>query len=150
MNTLSTTTGVLLLSVLLLVYTQTGAYANNATQVMSIVTEKANQHGVPVALALGVTQTESNFRCSARGRAGERGAMQVKPATARSVGITGNLYDCATGIEAGVRYLKLALARAGGNHAVAASLYNKGIYGSTRVNAYGRKVVRAAGRFGKA
>lgn len=26
----------------------------------------------------------------------------------RSVGVHGNLYDCATGIEAGMRYLRLA------------------------------------------
>ncbi|MEW6438920.1 MAG: transglycosylase SLT domain-containing protein [Pseudomonadota bacterium] len=65
--------------------------------------------GVPVRLALAIARFESGFHMAMRGAAGERGAMQVLPQTARQVGVTGNLYGAA-GIEAGVRYLKLALA----------------------------------------
>ncbi len=75
------------------------------------------------------------------GAAGERGAMQVLPQTARQVGVVGNLYGHA-GIEAGVRYLKLAMAmhRRAGWCAVA-SAYNSGVWRRSRCTAYGRAVV---------
>ena len=80
------------------------------------------------------------MRCNARnGRA--LGAMQVFKATARSVGVTGNLLDCATGIEAGVRYLRLALDRAG-SLCGAASLFNKGLYARPSCSGYALKVMR--------
>ena len=74
----------------------------------------------------------------------ERGAMQVLPQTARQVGVTGNLYGEA-GIEAGVRYLKLALAlhRRDGWCAVA-SAYNSGVRRGPRCTRYGRAVVALA------
>ena len=67
------------------------------SRVAEIVRARAEALGVPVALALAITRYESGGRCHMRGQAGERGAMQVLPQTARSVGVTGNLYDCATG-----------------------------------------------------
>jgi hypothetical protein len=69
--------------------------------------------------------------------------MQVRPATARSVDVTGNLSDCRVGAEACVKYLKLALRRSGGNYAIGAPLYNIGIYGRPTINDYARKVMRA-------
>ena len=76
--------------------------------VAALVRTKAEALGVPVKLALAIARFESGLRMSMRGAAGERGAMQVLPQTARQIGVTGNLYGPA-GIEAGVRYLKLAL-----------------------------------------
>ncbi|MEJ0051401.1 MAG: hypothetical protein WDN02_09390 [Methylovirgula sp.] len=78
------------------------------------------------------------------GAAGERGAMQVLPRTARQVGIVGNLYGQA-GIEAGVRYLKLAMTmhRQAGWCAVA-SAYNSGIWRHSHCSAYGRAVTALA------
>lgn len=67
--------------------------------------------------------------------------MQVKPATARGVGVTGNLRDCATGIRAGVQVLKRALTLAGGDWCVAASLFNSGFGGRRHCSPYGRKVI---------
>jgi soluble lytic murein transglycosylase-like protein len=115
-----------------------------ASGVPAIVTAKAQQHGVPPALAHGVAKTESGYRCNVRGSAGELGAMQVKPATARGVGVTGNLRDCETGIEAGMRYLKLALAKARGSWASAAKLYNAGLGASLAPSSYSNKVLRNA------
>lgn len=116
-----------------------------AKDVRAIVRQKAEAHGVPPALASGVAHTESRFRCHVTGGVGERGAMQVRPATARMVGVKGNLYDCATGIEAGMRYLKRALDLAGGDWGIAARLYNAGLGASRIVSDYSRKVLRAAG-----
>jgi len=115
-----------------------------AKDVPDIVRQTARRHGVPPKLAIGVAKTESRFNCKATGGVGERGAMQVRPATAREVGVTGNLYDCATGIEAGVRYLKRALAKARGDWGIAARLYNAGLGASRVISDYSRRVLGAA------
>ncbi len=116
------------------------------SSVAAIVRAKAEMLGVPVGLALAVTRYESGGRCDVRGRAGERGAMQVLPQTARAVGVTGNLYDCATGIEAGLRYLKLAIAmHADAGWCAVASAYRSGTWRGSRCTAYGRAIARAAG-----
>ena len=117
------------------------SYAKDARQ---IVRQTAERHGVPVPLALGVAQTETRFRCNATGGVGERGVMQVRPQTARGVGVRGNLYKCEVGAEAGVRYLKLALAKAGGDWGIAARLYNAGLGASHIITDYVRKVLGAA------
>ena len=112
--------------------------------VAMLVEAKAEALGVPVRLALAIAHFESGFRMSMRGAAGERGAMQVLPQTARQVGVAGNLYGPA-GIDAGVRYLRLALAlhRRAGWCAVA-SAYNSGVWRGSRCTHYGRAVVALA------
>lgn len=115
-------------------------------RVADIVRVRAQALGVPVRLALAITRYESGGRCHMRGRAGERGAMQVLPRTARSVGVTGNLYDCATGIEAGLRYLRLAVSmHAQAGWCAVASAYNSGTWQGSRCTHYGRVVARWAG-----
>src|SRR5215217_375988 len=91
-----------------------------ASDVRSIVAERALANGVPPRFANAIAHVETRHRCHVTGRAGERGVGQVRPATARSVGIHGNLYDCRTGAEASARYLRLALIKARGNLAGAA------------------------------
>lgn len=121
-----------------------GGFARGA--VAALVRTKAEALGVPVKLALAIARFESGLRMSMHGAAGERGAMQVLPQTARQVGVTGNLYGPA-GIEAGVRYLRLALAlhREAGWCAVA-SAYNSGVWHGPRCTRYGRTVVAMAAR----
>lgn len=119
--------------------------ANPKPDVRAIVTEKARKHGVPVALAHGVVKVESGYDCKAVNRSSNAtGAMQVLPRTARGVGIHGNLKDCRTGVEAGMRYLALALDRADGDWCGAATLYNRGIYARAVRSAYCRKVLTYA------
>ena len=66
-------------------------------------------NGVPVALAHGVIRMESDFRCRApTSRAGAVGIGQIKPATARSVGVSG-IQPSLRNLEASMRYLRLAL-----------------------------------------
>ena len=80
----------------------------------------ARRHGVPVRVALAVCRLESGCRCGVRrGRAGEIGPMQVLPATARAIGAS--LRGCRAQVEAGVRYLRLALRRGHVCH------YNSGV-----------------------
>lgn len=111
----------------------------------SLLAASAARNGVPYRVAAAVMTVESGGRCGARSPAGARGAMQVLPATARSVGVSGNLHDCATGIEAGVRYLRRVIATHGMSCG-ALSTYERGIYAAPRCTAYGRKVVRLASR----
>src|SRR5690606_3188148 len=74
----------------------------------AIIAKHAQKHGVPIALAHAVVTVESNYRANARGRAGEVGLMQIKPATARMMGYSGSvkgLYDPETNIRFGMKYL---------------------------------------------
>lgn len=70
---------------------------HNSGNVQTIATSIAHQEGVNPALVHAIINVESTGRCHASSSANARGAMQVKPATARSVGVYGNLHDCRTG-----------------------------------------------------
>lgn len=115
-----------------------------AAPIRALVTNAAHRNGVPPRLLHGVVRIESGYRCHAYNRRGNaHGIGQVKPATARSVGVHGSLFNCSTGIEAAARYLRLALAR-GGSGCAGVSLYERGVYARPRCTAYGRKVMRMA------
>lgn len=111
--------------------------------VPAMVTASAQRHGVPVNVAHAIARIESRYQCGARSRSGARGAMQVLPATARSVGVHGNLYDCATGIDAGMKYLAQII-RQHGTGCAALALYNRGAYARPICTGYGRQAVRLA------
>lgn len=113
------------------------------SQLQSDLAQMAITNGVPPALAVSVAHVESGFRCGVS-NGGAHGIMQVKPATARGVGVSGNLHNCATGMRAGVRVLKQALRLANGNWCVAASLFNSGFGGRRHCSRYGRKVIAHA------
>jgi soluble lytic murein transglycosylase-like protein len=102
--------------------------------------EAALANNVPVAIVEAVARTESGLRCNAVGTGPSIGVMQVNPRTARSVGVTGDLTDCRTGAEAGVRYLALAM-RTRADLCAALSAYNTGISGRARCTAYGRRLL---------
>lgn len=110
----------------------------------SLVKRQAHAAGVPTSLALAIVRHESGFKPHVTGRAGEIGLMQVKLATARSMGYRGSrkgLYDPATNLRYGLKYLAAALRRAGGNHCHAATLFNRGIFARPRSSAYCRQVL---------
>ncbi|MCZ8313648.1 transglycosylase SLT domain-containing protein [Phreatobacter sp.] len=108
------------------------------------VTEVAARHGVPANLALAVARLESNMRCQARGRQGELGPMQIKPATARGLGYTGPasaLNSCGAGLEWGMRHLAVAYQRCG-SASGAAALHNRGLGASCGRTAYSARVTQ--------
>ncbi|MFZ2102873.1 MAG: transglycosylase SLT domain-containing protein [Oricola sp.] len=114
----------------------------------NIVSKYAGEYGVPVELAHAVIFTESRYRADARGSAGEIGLMQLKLATARGVGYRGSakgLYDPATNIEYGMKYLGGAYKLAGGTTCGTILRYNAG-HGAKRMNpvsqAYCNKVAK--------
>ena len=72
--------------------------------VIGLIQRSAQRHGAPVRLAVAVSQVESRHRCNAVGRSGERGPIQILPATARGLGYRGSasgLTNCAEGLEMG-------------------------------------------------
>lgn len=94
-----------------------------------LIDAAARKHGVPVALAHAVVRVESNYNPRARGSAGEVGLMQIKPATARGLGFRGSvkaLYDPATNLEWGMRYLAAAHKLASGDTCGTILRYNAG------------------------
>lgn len=102
----------------------------------AIISRYAQKHGIPLALAHAVIRIESNYRAEVTGGAGEIGLMQIKPATARMMGHTGNtqaLYDPETNIRFGMRYLAKARQLGGGDTCGTILRYNAG-HGATRMN----------------
>lgn len=115
--------------------------------VQDMVRYEAIRQGVPVDLAMAVAKHESNFRCSAIGKAGERGVMQIKPRTARGLGYHGTpsgLNNCATGIRYGMIYLKMAYTKANGNVYRAAILYNGGLGSRKKKSSYAEQIHKKA------
>ncbi len=100
----------------------------------------ARRFGVPVSTALAVCRLESGFRCSAVGRAGELGLLQIKLATARALGYRGSrrgLLRCSTGAYWGMKHLALAIRKGG------VWKHNQGLYArrpTRAARAYARKV----------
>jgi soluble lytic murein transglycosylase-like protein len=128
-----------------------GATNGTSKPYADIVARHAQRLGVSEALAHAVIRVESNYRSNARGRAGEIGLMQIKPATARGIGFSGNaqaLYDPETNIRYGMKYLAQAQQLAGGDLCGTILRYNAG-HGARRMNPisanYCRKVQRIMG-----
>jgi soluble lytic murein transglycosylase-like protein len=125
-----------------------GSVAGNAGGYTTLVSRYATSYGVPVSLAHAVIGIESNYRPDMRGRAGEVGLMQIKPATARMMGYTGSasgLFNPETNIKYGMKYLGLAHQLSGGTTCGTILRYNAG-HGARRMNpvsaAYCSKVKR--------
>ena len=90
--------------------------APSANDVQRLIVAAADRHGVPPWIALRVAEVESQFDCYARGRAGELGPLQIKPATARDLGFKGpdsELRSCGAGLEWGMKHLAEAMDRGG-------------------------------------
>lgn len=72
------------------------------------VYQESNRQGVDFRMVLAVIQAESAYNPHATSAVGARGLMQIMPATGRGLGVSsaGALYDVATNIRAGIKYLK--------------------------------------------
>ena len=101
-----------------------------------LIEREAKAAGVSVELAHAIISVESDYRVEVTGRAGEIGLMQIKPATARDMGFSGDtkeLYNPAVNIKYGMRYLAGAERRGGGTLCGTILKYNAGHY-SKRMN----------------
>ena len=118
------------------------------SSVIGLIRRSAERHGVPVRLALAVSHVETRHNCTARGRAGELGPLQIKPATARGIGYRGPvsaLRSCGAGLDMGMRHLAIAYRRCG-SKVGAAALHNGGLGASCRSTRYTGRVMAALGR----
>lgn len=112
----------------------------------ALAASAAAAEGVPAAIARAVIATESGWRPGLRGAAGEWGLGQIKCATARGLGFAGPcpaLAEPATNLKWSMRYLRLAIDRAGAGCA-GVTLYNTGLGRRPHCSAYGQRVMARA------
>ena len=106
------------------------AYAQHADY-DALVASHASANGVPEALVHRVIVRESRYQPKLVGRGGTIGLMQIKLATARGLGYTGDaagLRDPNTNLTYAVKYLAGAYRAANGDHARAMHYYASGYY----------------------
>lgn len=107
------------------------AQAQSRAQYEAMVAAEAQANLVPEELVHRVIVRESKYHPQLIGRGGTIGLMQIKLATARGVGYTGDaagLRDPQTNLTYGVKYLAGAYHAANGDHARAVSYYAGGYY----------------------
>ena len=95
------------------------------------VAAHAQVEGVPESLVHRVIMRESRYQPQLVGRGGAIGLMQIKLATARGLGYTGDaagLRDPETNLTYGIKYLAGAYRAANGDHARAMHYYAGGYY----------------------
>src|ERR1700693_5993726 len=98
-------------------------------EVDALVASHAKANAVPEALVHRVIVHESRYQPHLVGRGGTIGLMQIKLATARGLGYTGDaagLRDPATNLTYGIKYLAGAYRAANGDHARAMHYYASG------------------------
>ncbi|TQF43453.1 lytic transglycosylase [Bradyrhizobium sp. UNPF46] len=106
------------------------AFAGEA-EYAEMVAAHARANGVPEALVHRVIMRESRYQPHLVGRGGTIGLMQIKLATARGVGYTGDaagLRDPNTNLTYAVKYLAGAYRAANGDHAKAVRYFAGGYY----------------------
>ena len=85
-----------------------------ATQdrVVGLIKSMAPKYGVPTWFALRIAKVESGYNPNTRGAAGEYGVYQMKCATAKGIGFSGNcskLLNATTNIRVGLKHLSMAM-----------------------------------------
>jgi soluble lytic murein transglycosylase-like protein len=106
------------------------AWAGEA-EYAEMVAAHARANGVPEALVHRVIMRESRYQPGLVGHGGTIGLMQIKLATARGVGYTGDaagLRDPNTNLTYAVKYLAGAYHAANGDHARAVRYFAGGYY----------------------
>src|ERR1700730_11934129 len=101
----------------------------------ALVATHARANSVPEALVHRVIVRESRYQPRLVGRGGTIGLMQIKLATARSMGYTGDaagLRDPNTNLTYAVKYLAGAYRAANGHHSRAVSYYASGYYAAEK------------------
>src|SRR5438093_13766395 len=111
------------------------AIAQSRAQYESMVATHAAANNVPVALVHRVIVRESKYHPGLVGRGGTIGLMQIKLATARGLGYTGDaagLRDPNTNLTYAVKYLAGAYRAANGDHKRAMAYYAAGYYAAAK------------------
>ncbi len=114
----------------------------------AMVAKHAKANAVPAALVHRVILRESRYRPELIGAGGAIGLMQIKLATARGVGYTGDaegLRDPDTNLTYGVKYLAGAWRVADGDHDRAMHYYASGYYYVAKQQRLERERLKRAG-----
>jgi soluble lytic murein transglycosylase-like protein len=90
-----------------------------------IINEAARQYDLDPNLIAAMAFKESRFNPNAVSHLGAEGVMQLKPRTARSLGVT-NSFDARQNVFGGTKYLRKLLDRFDGNLDLALAGYNAG------------------------
>lgn len=90
-----------------------------------IITDAAKQYGVDPNLVAAMAFKESRFNPTAVSRIGAEGVMQLKPKTARYLGVKDS-FDARQNVFGGAKYLRKMLDRFDGNIDLALAGYNAG------------------------
>jgi soluble lytic murein transglycosylase-like protein len=99
-------------------------------RVVGLIKDMAPKYGVPTWFALRIAKVESGYNPNTRGAAGEYGVFQMKCATAKGIGFSGNcaeLLNASTNVEVGLKHLQMAMKLSNGNLKMAASKHNGGL-----------------------
>ena len=122
------------------------AMAQSRAQYESMVATHAGANNVPEALVHRVIVRESKYHPDLVGRGGTIGLMQIKLATARGLGYTGDaagLRDPDTNLAWGVKYLAGAYRAANGDHSRAVHYYASGYYYAAKRQRHGTAAAAA-------
>ena len=99
-------------------------------RVVGLIKDMAPRYGVPTWFALRIAKVESGYNPNTRGAAGEYGVYQMKCATAKGIGFSGNcaqLLNASTNVQYGLKHLQMAMKLSRGNLKLAASKHNGGL-----------------------
>ncbi len=99
-------------------------------KVQAMIKADAPHYGVPTWFAMKIAKVESGYNPLVTGGAGEIGVFQLKCQTARGIGYSGScsgLYNPATNVKYGLKYLSMAVHSSHGNLRLAASKHNGGL-----------------------
>jgi soluble lytic murein transglycosylase-like protein len=99
-------------------------------RVVNLIKDMAPKYGVPTWFALRIAKVESGYNPNTRGAAGEYGVYQMKCATAKGIGFSGNcsqLLNASTNVQYGLKHLQMAMKLSHGNLRMAASKHNGGL-----------------------
>lgn len=119
--------------------------------IRTLVDRQAQANNVSPALAHALVRIESNYNPKATGRRGEVGLLQINPRTARAMGFNGSrkaLYDPATNLAVGMRYLGKAQKLAGGDVCGTLLRYNAGLDATRGTAATNKFCARVKSRMG--
>jgi len=114
-----------------------------ALDIAEQVLSKSKEHDVSPELIIGIIQVESAFNPMAISKANARGLMQVMPEWAPKFGLkkVSDLHDIDTGIDSGIKVLKIHIDEGKGN-------ITKGLYYYVgKSDSYAGKVYEAMGKF---
>lgn len=122
--------GLTILSALSMLSSSGSVRAQANDQISAAITQYAAMYGLPETLVHRVVKRESKYDPKAY-HGGNWGLMQIKYATARSMGYRGpakGLLDADTNLKYGVKYLAGAYLVADGNEKKALRYYTTGYY----------------------